>query len=40
MKYVIDIIGTDFRYFGELVASGRARTMKIGRRVMDLRKLT
>ena len=48
-RYVIDIIGTDplfggvggdFQCFGEFGASGRARTMKIGRRVRDLHKLT
>ena len=48
-RYVIDIIGTDplslgelgdFQCFGEFGASGRARTMKIGRRVRELHKLT
>ena len=49
-RYVIDIIGMDplslglswgdCQCFGEFVASGRARTMKIGRHVRDLHKLT
>ena len=45
-RYVIDITGADplslreFQCFGEFGASGRARTMKIGRRVTDLHKLT
>ena len=48
-RYVIDITGTDslslgelgdFQCFGEFGASGRARTIKIGRRVRDLHKLT
>ena len=32
--------GWDFQCFGEFGASGRARTMKIGRRVRDLHQLT
>ena len=51
-RYVIEIIGMDllssgnlggggyFRCFGELGASGRRSTMKIGRLVRDLHKLT
>ena len=48
-KYVIDIIRTgplsleelgDLQCFGEFCASGRARTMKIGRCVRDWYKLT
>ena len=49
-RYVIDIIGLDplslgdlgggVQCFGEFGASGRARTMKIGRRVRELYKLT
>ena len=48
-RYVVDIIGTDllslgewggFQFFGEFGASGRARMMKIGRRVRNLHKLT
>ena len=47
--YVINIIGTDppslgswedFQCFSEFGASGRARTMKIGRRIRALYKLT
>ena len=30
----------DFQCFGELDASGHVRTMKIGRRVRELHKLT
>ena len=33
-------LGEGFQCFGEFGASGRARTMKIGRRVRDLNKLT
>ena len=49
-RYVIDVNGTGFtlfvgvrwgvRCFGEFGASEPARTMKIGRRVRDLHKLT
>ena len=48
-RYVIDIIGPgalfggaggDFQCFSEFGASGRARTMKIVRRVKNLHKLT
>ena len=48
-RYVIDATGLDPLSLGELGgiqrffefgASGRARTMKIGRRVRDLHKLT
>ena len=51
-RYVIEITGQDplslgelggwrgFHYFGEFGASRRAKTMKIGRRVRDLHKLT
>ena len=49
-RYVIVVTGLDPRSlgdlrggvegFGELGASGRARTMKIGRRVRELQKLT
>ena len=49
-RYVIDVTGLDplslvelgsrVQYFGEFGASGRARTMKIGRRVRELHKLT
>ena len=49
-RYVIDITGLDllslgesggdFQCFGESGASGRARTIKTGRRVRDLYKLT
>ena len=49
-RYVIDVTGLDPLYlaelgggiqcFGEFGASGRARTMKIGRRVRELHKLT
>ena len=48
-RYVIDVNGLDplslgklgrFQCFGEFGASGRARTMKIGRRVRDLHKST
>ena len=50
LRYVIDIIGADplsfggaggdFQCFGEFGTSGRARTMKIGRYIRDLYKLT
>ena len=50
LRYGIDITGTDLlslvelgggvQYFGEFGASGQARTTKIGRCVMELRKLT
>jgi len=33
-------LGGGVQCFGEFSASGRARTMKIGRRVRNLRKLT
>ena len=49
-RYVIDVTGLDpislvelgcgVQFFGEFGASGRARTMKIGRRVSELHKLT
>ena len=49
-RYVIDVTGLDplslgelgggVQCFGEFGASGRVRTMKIGRRVRELRKLT
>ena len=48
-RYVIDVNGLDplslgelggVQCFGEFGASGRARTMKIRRRVRDLNKLT
>ena len=48
-RYVIDVIELDplslrelggIECFGEFGVSGRARTMKIGRRVKDLHKLT
>ena len=49
-RYVIDVTGLDSALFGgvgggfsalcEFGASGRARTMKIGRRVRELHKLT
>ena len=49
-RYVIDVTGLDLlslrelgggvQRFGEFGASGRARTMKIGRRVRELYKLT
>ena len=49
-RYVIDINGLNplsleeleggVQCFGEFGASGRARTMKIGRRVRELHKLT
>ena len=49
-RYVIDVIGMHplslgdlelrVQCFGEFGASGRARTMKIGRRVRELHKLT
>ena len=49
-RYVIDVavldslslgeLGGGVQCFGEFGASGRARTMKIGRRVMELHKLT
>ena len=46
-RYVIDMLGTYplslgeiSSAFGEFGASGRARRMKIGRRVRDLNKLT
>ena len=46
-RYVIDVTGLDplssgelgGQCFGNFGASGRARTMKIGRRVRDLHKL-
>ena len=48
--YVIDVTGLDLlsfvelgggvQCFGEFGGSGRARTMKIGRRVRELHKLT
>ena len=50
LRYVIDVTGLDLyslvelgggvQRFGEFGASGRARTMKIGRRVRELHKLT
>ena len=49
LRYVIDVTGLDplsleelgeIQCFGEFGASGRARTMKIGRRVRELHKLT
>ena len=49
-RYVIDVTGLDplslgelgggVQCFGEFGASGRARTMKIGRCVRELQKLT
>ena len=49
-RYMIDVTGLDslslgelggeVQCFGEFGASGRARTMKIGRRVRELHKLT
>ena len=49
-RYVIDVTGLDplslvelgggVQCFGEFGASGRARAMKIGRRVRELHKLT
>ena len=47
-RYLIDVTGLDplfwgvrgVQCFGEFGASGRARTMKIGRRVKDLHKST
>ena len=49
-RYVIDVIlldplslgesGGGVQCFGKFGGSGRARTMKIGRRVWDLHKLT
>ena len=49
-RYVIDVtlldslslgeLGGGVQCFGEYGASGRARTMKIGRRVSELHKLT
>ena len=49
-RYVIDVTGLDplslgelgggVQCFGEFGASGRARTMKIGRRFRELHKLT
>ena len=49
-RYVIDLTGLDslslvelrggVQCFGEFGASGRARTMKIGRHVKELHKLT
>ena len=33
-------VGGGVQCFGEFVASGRAKTMKIGRRVRELHKLT
>ena len=49
-RYVIDVtvldslslgeLGGGVQCFGEFGASGRARTMKIGRRVRELHKLT
>ena len=49
-KYVIKVTGLDslslgelgggVQCFGEFGASGRAKTMKIGRRVRELHKLT
>ena len=49
-RYVIDVTvlyslsfgnwGGEVQCFGEFGASGRARTMKIGRRVKELHKLT
>ena len=49
-RYVIDVTGLDLlslgeigskvQCFGEFGASGRARTMKIGRRVREMHKLT
>ena len=49
-RHVIDVTGLDslsllelgggVQFFGEFGASGRARTMKIGRRVRELHKLT
>ena len=49
-RYVIDVtvldplslgvLGDGVQRFGEFGASGRARTMKIGRRVRELHKLT
>ena len=49
-RYVIDLtelallsmgkLGGGFKCFGQFGASGRARTMKIGRRVRELYKLT
>ena len=49
-RYVIDVTGLEplslvelgggVHCFGEFGASGRARTMKIGRRVRELNKLT
>ena len=49
-RYVIDVTGLDLlsleelgggvQCFGEFGASGRARTMKIGRRVRELYELT
>ena len=49
-RYVLDITRLDplslgeldggVQFFGEFGASGRARTMKIGRRVRELHKLT
>ena len=49
-RYVIDVtvldplslgeLGGGVQWFGEFGASGRARTMKIGRRARELYKLT
>ena len=49
-RYLIDVnvldplslgeLGDGVQCFGEFGASGRARTMKIGRRVRELHKLT
>ena len=49
-RYVIDVTGLDLlslvelgggvQCFGEFGASGRVRTLKIGRRVRELHKLT
>ena len=50
LRYVVDVTGLDLlslgelgggvQCFGEFGASGRARTMEIGRRVRELHKLT
>ena len=37
---LVELGGGDFKCFGEFDASGRARMMRIGRRVRDLHKLT